>query len=160
MKTIRSVNEIFHAKKLSQGDPEKVWGWNTPAGRIRAVRRVEMIASGAQLMPGKYALEIGCGTGMFTEMLAKTGARLLAVDISADLLEIARRRCLAEESVQFIEKRFEECDVDGPFDAVIGSSVLHHLDIEAALIRIYDLLKPGGIMSFAEPNMLNPNLRM
>ena len=160
MKTIRSVNEIFHAQKLAQSNPEKVWGWGTPAGRIRAVRRAEMIASRGQLMPGKYVLEIGCGTGMFTEMFAKTGARLIAVDISADLLEIARRRRLSRESVQFIEKRFEECDVDGPFDAVIGSSVLHHLDLEASLSRIYDLLKPGGCMSFAEPNMLNPQIMM
>ena len=109
-------------------------------------------------MPGKYALEIGCGTGMFTEMFSKTGARLIAVDISADLLEIAWKRRLTKESVIFVEKRFEECLVDGPFDAVIGSSVLHHLDLETSLSRIYDLLKPGGFMSFTEPNMLNPQI--
>jgi 2-polyprenyl-3-methyl-5-hydroxy-6-metoxy-1,4-benzoquinol methylase len=160
MKTIRSVNETFHSQRLAQNNPEKIWGWSTPAGRIRAVRRAEMIASGGQLMPGKYALEIGCGTGMFTEMFAETGARLIAVDISADLLEIAWRRRLAKESVLFLEKRFEDCNVDGPFDAVIGSSVLHHLDLEASLSRIYDLLKPGGFMSFTEPNMLNPQIMM
>jgi SAM-dependent methyltransferase len=62
--------------------------------------------------------------------------------------------------VQFLEKRFEDCDVDGPFDAIIGSSILHHLDIEPALDKIYQLLKPGGIMSFAEPNMLNPQIML
>jgi SAM-dependent methyltransferase len=60
--------------------------------------------------------------------------------------------------VQFLAKRFEDCDVDGPFDAVIGSSILHHLDIEAAMVKIYHLLKPGGWISFAEPNMLNPQV--
>jgi SAM-dependent methyltransferase len=60
--------------------------------------------------------------------------------------------------VTFLEKRFENCDVDGPFDAVIGSSILHHLDIVDALVNIRRLLKPGGILSFAEPNMLNPQV--
>jgi SAM-dependent methyltransferase len=44
------------------------------------------------------------------------------------------------------------------FDAVIGSSVLHHLEVKPALQRIFDLLKPGGYLSFAEPNMLNPQV--
>ena len=40
-------------------------------------------------------------------------------------------------------KRFEECDIDGPFDAVIGSSILNHLDVAAALSLILRLLKPA-----------------
>ena len=44
------------------------------------------------------------------------------------------------------------------FDAVIGSSVLHHLEIASALAEIFRLLKPGGVMAFAEPNMLNPQI--
>ncbi len=91
-------------------------------------------------------------------MFADKGASLLAVDISPDLLEKARARGLPADRVQFLEKRFEDCDVDGPFDAVIGSSALHHLDMEAALAKIYGLLSPGGVMSFAEPNMLNPQV--
>jgi SAM-dependent methyltransferase len=48
--------------------------------------------------------------------------------------------------------------VDGPFDAVVGSSLLHHLAYASALICIYELLAPGGRLSFAEPNMLNPQI--
>jgi 2-polyprenyl-3-methyl-5-hydroxy-6-metoxy-1,4-benzoquinol methylase len=103
-------------------------------------------------------LEIGCGTGLFTEMFAETGTRLVAVDISPDLLARARARALPPDRVQFLEKRFEDCEMDGPFDAVIGSSVLHHLDKRPALNQIYHLMKPGGVMSFAEPNMLNPQI--
>jgi 2-polyprenyl-3-methyl-5-hydroxy-6-metoxy-1,4-benzoquinol methylase len=154
----RSDREIVHGYLLAQSDPEAVWGWRTLAGRLRAARRAEMIASGALLQPGICALEIGCGTGLFTEMFAATGAQLVAVDISPDLLDIARARGLSADRVQFLQKRFEDCDVNAPFDAVLGSSVLHHLDIEAALTRIFELLKPQGIMSFAEPNMLNPQI--
>ena len=156
--TQRAKNEIAHGAMLAQADTEAIWGWGTPAGRLRAERRAGLIAEGAGLRPGVRALEIGCGTGMFTEMFARTGAQLVGVDISEALLEKARTRNLPAAQVQFLAKRFEDCDVDGPFDAVIGSSVLHHLDVEAALVKIYHLLKPGGRISFAEPNMLNPQV--
>jgi SAM-dependent methyltransferase len=57
-----------------------------------------------------------------------------------------------------MEAPFEECDVKGPFDAVIGSSVLHHLDCDESFAKIYRLLKPGGTLSFCEPNMRNPQI--
>jgi 2-polyprenyl-3-methyl-5-hydroxy-6-metoxy-1,4-benzoquinol methylase len=155
---IRAEHEIEHGKILSQNDPESIWGWGTPAGKLRARRRAELIVSGASLDPQKRVLEIGCGTGMFTEIFAQTGANILAVDISPDLLQVAQKRGLPIDRVKFLEKRFEDCDVDEPFDAVIGSSVLHHLELNEALAKIYSLLKPGGCMSFAEPNMLNPQV--
>lgn len=154
----RAAREVEHGKFLAGGDPELTWGWGTPAGKLRAARRGQIIAEGAGLRPGMRVLEIGCGSGLFTEMFAKSGATIIAVDISPDLLERARARGLPEGQVTFIAKPFEECDVDGPFDAVIGSSILHHLDFSPALRRMYDLLRPGGVISFAEPNMLNPQV--
>ncbi|MBN2301176.1 MAG: class I SAM-dependent methyltransferase [Lentisphaerae bacterium] len=158
MEDTQASREIRHGKFLARGDPELTWGWGTPAGRVRALRRAELIAKKAMLGPGVRALEIGCGTGMFTEMFAKTGADIVAVDISADLLEKAHKRNLPNDRVRFVRKQFEQCDTEGPFDAVVGSSVLHHLAMPSALGKIYDLLKPGGVMSFAEPNMLNPQI--
>jgi 2-polyprenyl-3-methyl-5-hydroxy-6-metoxy-1,4-benzoquinol methylase len=149
--------EIEHGKMLAGLQTEDIWGWGTPAGRLRARRRADLIIRGGQITSGTKALEIGCGTGMFTELFAQTGARLVAVDISTELIERANSRQLSDR-VTFLNKRFEDCEIDGPFDAVIGSSVLHHLDVEASLAKIHALLKPGGIMSFAEPNMLNPQV--
>ncbi|MDY7035586.1 MAG: class I SAM-dependent methyltransferase [Thermodesulfobacteriota bacterium] len=154
----RAEDEIAHSKMLAQRDPEFIWGWGKPAGRLRAKRRAKLIIRGAQLGPDVRALEIGCGSGMFTEMFAESGAWLLAVDISSDLLKRAQSRNIPNDKVQFLNKSFEDCDFDGKFDAVIGSSVLHHLDIARVLPKIYSVLKPGGIMSFAEPNMLNPQV--
>lgn len=154
----RAEHEITHGRILAEGDPECTWGWATPAGRQRATRRAEIISAGARLGIGSRALEIGCGTGMFTEIFARTGATIVAVDISPDLLRRARTRGLPPDRVRFLEKQFEECDVEGPFDAVIGSSVLHHLEVDVALRRIFALLSPGGRMSFAEPNLLNPQV--
>ena len=147
-----------HGRWLARNNTETVWGWGTPAGRVRALRRAELIAGGAGLGPGMNALEIGCGTGLFTELLAATGARIAAVDLSPELLALARARNLPTDQVRFLLKPFEQCGSLGPFDSVVGSSVLHHLDLDAALKRIAQLLKPGGRLSFAEPNMLNPQV--
>ncbi len=156
----RAKREIEHGERLAEGDPELRWGWGSPAGRIRAERRAQLIASGACLRPGARVLEVGCGTGLFTEMFARSGAQIIAVDISDTLLRRARAKQLPQEQVKFIAGRFEDCRVEGPFDAVIGSSVLHHLDMTKALPMIFDLLKENGSMCFAEPNMLNPQIML
>jgi SAM-dependent methyltransferase len=143
---------------LAEVGAEGVWGWGTPAGKRRAARRGRLIAEGAELRAGMHVLEVGCGTGNFTEVFAGYGARIIAVDISPELLDLARARGLPLDRISFLEKRFEDCELDGPFDAVIGSSVLHHLDSVEALTKIFALLKPGGALSFAEPNMLNPQI--
>ncbi len=154
----RSAHEIEHGELLAGNDPESAWGWATPAGRLRARRRAEYIRGGGDLRPGTRALEIGCGTGNFTKRFAESGAEIMAVDISPALLEKARARGLPADRVRFECKRFEDCEIDGPFDAVIGSSILHHLEMDQALAKIHQLLKPGGWLSFAEPNMLNPQV--
>jgi len=157
--TERSEREIEHGKFLASSEhTEGVWGWGTPAGQQRAIRRADLISKGGELKPGTTALEIGCGTGLFTEYMARTGVTLVAVDVSPELLDRARERGLPEEQVSFVEKRFEECREEGPFDAVVGSSVLHHLDIDDSIKNMFELLKPGGRVSFAEPNMLNPQI--
>ncbi|MCD4743375.1 MAG: class I SAM-dependent methyltransferase [Desulfobacteraceae bacterium] len=154
----RSEHEIQHGKFLAGGDTELIWGWGTLAGRVRAKRRAKLIEIGARLGQDSHVLEIGCGTGMFTEMFAKTECSITAVDISAALLKKAEERKLPKGKIRFLEKRFEDCEAEGPFDAIVGSSISHHLELDNALSRIYGLLKPGGIMSFAEPNMLNPQV--
>jgi 2-polyprenyl-3-methyl-5-hydroxy-6-metoxy-1,4-benzoquinol methylase len=154
---VRHEREVAHGRELAARGAEGAWGWETPAGRIRAERRAELIARGAGLGPDVAALEIGCGTGLFTERFAATGARLTAVDISPDLLDLARRRGLPDQ-VTFHLGSFEDAVLRGPYDAVVGSSVLHHLSLDLALQRIHAILRPGGRLSFAEPNMLNPQV--
>lgn len=152
----RADRERAHGARLSRDEPDRAWGWATPAGERRAARRAELLADGARLGPGMTALEIGCGTGLFTQRFAATGADLTAVDVSDDLLQHARARGLT--SVRFVLGDFLEADPGGPFDAVVGSSILHHLPVSPALARMATLLKPGGRLAFAEPNFLNPQI--
>lgn len=148
-------HEIEHGKYLASGGAEEIWGWGTPAGEQRALRRARLVSEAAELGPGVTVLEIGCGTGMFTQLFAKSGAKVTANDISPDLLELAKR---ANPSVNFLLGPFEEIAQSGSYDSVVGSSVLHHLDVSNALATCYRLLRTGGHIAFAEPNMLNPQV--
>jgi len=152
------AHEKAHGKQLAQGEPEMTWGWGTPAGKLRSKRRAGLISEGALMKEGTRVLEIVCGNALFTEMFAKTGATIVALDLSSHLLGLASTRNLPQNQVQFVEKRIEEFETEQPFDAVIGSSVLHHLELDVALNRIFDLIKPNGLISFAEPNLWNPQV--
>jgi 2-polyprenyl-3-methyl-5-hydroxy-6-metoxy-1,4-benzoquinol methylase len=155
----RAQNEIAHGKKLLNSGAENIWGWGSPAGQRRANRRAQWIIKAAGLGPGIRALEIGCGTGIFTEYFSNTGVELLAVDISEDLLNVVRNRKLSP-SVKLLCTAFENLPAEQQFDAIVGSSILHHLEIQSELTRIYELLKPGGVIAFGEPNMLNPQVML
>ena len=154
--TDRLQNEIEHSRALSP-HAEDIWGWSTPAGKLRAERRAQLLIEYAELSPGKKALEIGCGTGLFTEKLLRSGTDLVAVDLSDDLLEKARARKLLHCTVERADAH-ELPYADASFDAVCGSSILHHLEMEKALREAYRVLKPGGKIAFAEPNMINPQI--
>lgn len=152
----RLENEREHGRKISN-HAEEIWGWASPAGRIRADRRAEYLYGLGKFGEGDKLLELGCGTGLFTgKVFGATGADITAIDISEDLLTQARE--------SYPQCRFQVGDAmnlafsDGTFDGVYGSSVLHHLDMNRAATEIYRVLKPGGRAIFAEPNMLNPQI--
>jgi 2-polyprenyl-3-methyl-5-hydroxy-6-metoxy-1,4-benzoquinol methylase len=132
------------------------WGFGSPAGRARARRRAALIGEAAGLGPGVRALEIGCGQGTFTRLFAETGAELTAIDLSPELIAQARS---AVQNVDLVCCSLEAFSPgETRYDAVIGSSILHHLDLNIALPAIAGLLVPGGRFSFAEPNLLNPQI--
>lgn len=153
--SLRAEHEIKHGQMLASNDSDALWGWGSPAGAERARRRGHLVAEASGLAPGKHALELGCGSGLFTQMFAETGAQITAVDISPELIELARPR---NPNVEFVCGRFEDLKFEKLFDAIVGSSVLHHLEIDPALEKCHQLLKPGGVMAFAEPNLLNPQI--
>lgn len=155
LQTKRAAHEIEHGKFLAAGAAETIWGWGSPAGKARALKRAAKVSGAAQLAPGIRALELGCGTGLFTQLFTQTGAQITAIDISPELIEIARQQ---NPGIDFIVGRFEDLSPTTHYDAIIGSSVLHHLELNEALAKCHALLRPGGRIAFAEPNMLNPQV--
>ena len=154
----RLKNEIEHGKLLSESGAGEVWNWESPAGILRWQRRVIMLTS--HLKPKMKVLELGCGTGYFTKEAARSGASITAIDISPELLNEAAEE-VSLPNVEFIaENAYDMSFEDNSFDAVIGSSVLHHLKIDNALNEIFRVLRPGGTVHFTEPNMLNPQIAL
>ena len=152
----RIAKEVQHGRFLAQRGAGEIWNWESPAGKLRWARRVKMLSS--HLKPGMTVLELGCGTGSFTRELARSGADIVAIDVSPELLENAKLNC-SVPNVRFqIQNAYSLSYSEAVFDSVVGSSVLHHLEIEEALRDVYRVLKPEGTIYFTEPNMLNPQI--
>jgi ubiquinone/menaquinone biosynthesis C-methylase UbiE len=152
----RIQHEIEHGNYLVSHGAGEVWNWESPAGKIRWKRRVEMLCGSIQ--EGWSVLELGCGTGYFTKELAGTNAQITAIDISPALIKEAEMAVHGPNVKFVIENAYQMTFSDKTFDAVVGSSVLHHLDIVKAISEIFRVLKPGGIIAFTEPNMMNPQI--
>jgi SAM-dependent methyltransferase len=154
MSKTRIENEIEHGKYLAGLDNGDFWYWTSPAGQERLKRRQQVYA--AQVSAGMNVLELGCGSGDFTKTLAETKARITAVDISSNLIECARKK-VPDANVTFkVENAYDLNYPDHTFDAVIGNSILHHLEMDQAFKEIRRVLKPGKGICFIEPNLLNP----
>ena len=152
----RIENEKLHGLKISE-NAELIWNWESPAGRKRAARRAQLLINVGKITSNTFALEIGCGTGLFTRKISEsTKCKIIAIDISEDLLKIAKDKIA---TVDFRTGDAMNLDfTDNMFDVVFGSSVLHHLDMEKTYNEMFRVLKPGGRIVFAEPNMLNPQI--
>src|SRR5438270_13818829 len=101
----RIAREIEHGRFLAQHGAGEIWNWESPAGKLRWARRVKMLSK--HLGPGMSVLEVGCGTGYFTRELARSGADVVAIDVSSELLEIARSNCSRPNVRYDIENAYE-----------------------------------------------------
>ena len=137
---------------------EDAWGWTGAAGTRRAARRGSMLVSAARLGPGVVCLELGSGTGTFTTLLADSGCELVAIELSEATAAIARERLGSVASIVVGNVETAEGIPARAYDAIVGVSVLHHLDVTLCLRNTFALLRPGGRFAFSEPNMRNPQV--
>jgi SAM-dependent methyltransferase len=94
----------------------------------------------------RRVLEIGCGAGEFSRLLARRAARVVAVDLSPRMIRLAAARSKLHPNVEFVagdvmSRQF----ADEEFDCVATLATLHHLPFEAVLEKIRDALRPGGV---------------
>jgi SAM-dependent methyltransferase len=153
--------ERAHFDTLAERQGEVWWGHQTPAAPLRLRRRSTFVRDALIERDCPRVFEVGCGGGIFTADLLEIMPHIdiVAVDISPKSVELAKKRCAGYANV-----RFEVGDASagriegGGYDAVIGNSVLHHIPPEDLLPTALDLLKPGGLFLFCEPNMMNPQV--
>jgi SAM-dependent methyltransferase len=109
----------------------------------------------------KTVLDLGCGAGENSVLLARRAAKVVGLDISPDLVEIAQRRAQVQgQTVQFIVTSAYATGLQGEsVDVVFGEAILHHLDLERAANEIRRILRPGGYAIFIEPIRDSATLR-
>lgn len=97
---------------------------------------------------GRRVLEIGCGTGQATVPLAERGYRVVAVELGAELADVARRNLAPFADVEVVTAAFEEWPLpDEPFDVVLSATAFHWIDPAVRLVKTARALKPGGLLA-------------
>ena len=137
--------------ELAQFDrPDLDW-WD-PQGPMQALHAINPARFGYVeercLLDGRAALDVGCGGGLLAELLARAGAGVTGVDLSAAALEQARAH--AREQALDIEYLAQDANAlagrrPGAFDVVTCMELLEHVpDFPALLGDCERLLRPGG----------------
>ena len=97
-------------------------------------------------------LDLGCGTGKLTRLMAKAGYDMTGVDSSAEMLQIAWSQTVEEEILCCVQER-QELDLDGCVRAVYSACdcinyVLDEEELQEAFARVYEHLETGGLFIF------------
>jgi ubiquinone/menaquinone biosynthesis C-methylase UbiE len=120
-----------------------------------SARLVDAFVRLSGLAPGARVADLGCGSGTFTSLLARSGYACTGLDLSAKLLETGRRR---HPDIAFVQGDAERLPFpDGSFDGVMLSGVVHHLPNPiACATEVFRVLRPQGRFMAFDPNRMNP----
>jgi len=118
-------------------------------------RLIDMIVRLSGLPSGARVVDLGCGSGVFTNLLQRRGYRCSGVDLSPKMIAIAQTKF---SGIDFIEGDIERLPfADASFDGVMLSGVLHHLpDRSRCAAEVFRILRPGGKFVAFDPNRMNP----
>jgi SAM-dependent methyltransferase len=97
-------------------------------------------------VPGscETALDVGCGDGLLARKLAARVRRVTGIDRAQEMIRVAQAQSL---NVTFIEGDFLEYAIPvDAFDFVCSVATAHHMDFDAAVMKMVEVLKPGGTL--------------
>ncbi|GAA4399001.1 class I SAM-dependent methyltransferase [Fodinibacter luteus] len=134
---------------------EQATTWDdTPGHEERQVAVAEAIEQAVSLNPGMRALDVGCGTGRLSILLADRVASVVVTDPSAGMVQVARERIEAAglgDRMRAVQADLTTDSVDGDFDVVWSSLALHHVqDLDGLLRSVAGLLVDGGVLAVAD----------
>ncbi|HLY51704.1 MAG TPA: methyltransferase domain-containing protein [Steroidobacteraceae bacterium] len=115
------------------------------------------LARSLRVPPGTRVLDVGCGVGRWSCRLAARGARVTGVDVSATMIEQARRRAAARgvaARCRFLAQDLASLELVGRFDLILGVTVLQHIlepaALRASLERLSSHLSADGTLILLE----------
>jgi SAM-dependent methyltransferase len=150
--------ELFSQEKIGLIVPPDAEMWRLDLGRSLQVT-FEWLGD----LRGKHVLELGCGPGDYTIMMARRGAQVTAVDIAPASLAITRRRAQANMVNDAVQVNWMPAETlafpSQTFDWVVGFGLLHHADPVTLGPEVRRVLRPGGRAIFREPLGVNPILQ-
>lgn len=129
-----------------------------PAGwRLRMARDLRVLRAAAGARPLGRVLSIGCGDGAFELRLAPHASSVLAVDLSPEAIEVARRAQAASgvRNLEFRCMSFRDLAWTERFDTIVCLAFLHHVpepELPAFLGACREHLAPGGLFFSQDPN--------
>jgi len=98
-----------------------------------------------------YALDIGCGTGAFSRLLASRSDHVLGLDLSPQMIRVARETSEGYRNIEFqvTDVRQWEFPVQR-LDCVVSIATMHHLPLEEMMLKIKAALRPGGVLGILD----------
>lgn len=159
--TLKEKNEISHFDKHAS-EYDANYHYVEPFTKYKINKKFNDLVDFIKENHGKKSikiLEIGCGTGEYTKKVAERfpNSKIIALDISSEILKIGIKKCKSLKNTSFIcESAYNTKLPDESCDMIIGYYILHHIDISKFVKEAKRVLKPGGTIFFCEPNILNP----
>jgi 2-polyprenyl-3-methyl-5-hydroxy-6-metoxy-1,4-benzoquinol methylase len=97
-------------------------------------------------------VEVGCGTGNFTALIAATGCSVLGVDIEPRYVDAAQRALSKFPNARFAQMDITESQLSPSFDTAVMLDVLEHIEDEVGLLRsLHGSLRDGGHLILKVP---------
>lgn len=95
----------------------------------------------------RRALEVGCGSGAFSRRLARCSEQVLALDLSPEMIRLARERSDEFRNLEFqVADAVERDFPDEEFDCIATIATMHHLPMKFMLSKFKRALKPNGVL--------------
>lgn len=153
----RAKREKDFFDNLAKGDRE-YWGCETQTGRLRLKLRGQYIKKTLKKKHGVTLLDLGCGLGALTQHLTQISGKIYAVDISSQSISTAKSKIKSNKIIFKSDNAHNLSFRSNFFDAIVGNSILHHINLEKALSEVFRTLKKDGQIVFFEPNYINPQV--